>query len=1086
MKTSKPALPGLGLKTGLFSVLQLALAQAFAAPPAAPEPPPPLELSKTPLFLGTPSKANVLMMYGNSNSMDADPTGKAVGSNKPESKSEVARVAIKEVVNNYMGYINMGLLAYQQSPLDPSRGLRLINLYDSQYDVSYNKNDYDPAFTGARNSSTKKFMLATKNGGNVYFNVNLPFYSSHKGGEEFCYASTACTDPTHDFWGIGTASAATNCKAREPEKGSDWDNYQCYGKKTTASNGAPASSGAGYASYLYGGEFFPTDSDYGQGITDFGKRLTQQWVGEAWFVNTSPGKGYLHVPVAALDKPQADKIRAKLATSRFTSTDDGTKADVPLQNAGLSPLEGTVMTANTYFNGGTLSAGEGGAKPAVPATCSRNFLITLTDGLPSVTFDGKASANVAASLSGLTKAVTDLRGSSAGVETYVVGFALPYGVSITQLDDIAAAGGSGKAYYADDTETLNAAFSKIFTSILEKTSAASSVALNSQSVPTDAHVFQAKFSPTDWSGQLLDYAIGKDGKLESSYRWDAGALLAAPDFDKRVILTSNPTLGKQPGIRFRWPVDAAKPTKSELDETQVAALNRSAANVADGKGALRLNYLRGLASNEGEAPKFRKRPTSKLGDMVNSAPLFVGMPAANYGAPFYRDFRKAQASRPGMIYVGANDGMLHGFDAKTGVERLAYVPSGVFDNLSKLTDPGYVHRYYVDGSPSSGDVFYDNAWHTVLVGSMGAGARGIFALDITNPSNFSEAAAKALVNFEFTDKHDADIGHIAGPVSIVKLNNGRWAAMFGNGYNSTGSGAASLFLVDIESGELISKLSTGAVSAGFPNALAPPLAIDSDNNLTVDVVYAGDLMGNMWKFDLSGTSQNDWKAPALLFQASQPITTSADAGEHPAGGYMVYFGTGKYLEATDVSVPSTKFNTMYGIWDKGAAVALSDLVKQELVPMADIKGVGYRSSTSKPVDYAVKKGWYVDFMSKPERLVSDPVLRGGRVIFTTIVPMEGECANGGESWLNELDWLNGGLLDKPPFDTDLNGKVNTDDALAAGRHFKRIVSGASIQRSPTGDDLELKFFNESSGAISSVTESANTRSARRLSWRQIK
>jgi type IV pilus assembly protein PilY1 len=254
----------------------------------------------------------------------------------------------------------------------------------------------------------------------------------------------------------------------------------------------------------------------------------------------------------------------------------------------------------------------------------------------------------------------------------------------------------------------------------------------------------------------------------------------------------------------------------------------------------------------------------------------------------------------------------------------------------------------------------------------------------------------------------------------------------------------------------------------------------------VDVVYAGDLMGNMWKFDLSGASQNDWKAPTLLFRAGQPITTSADAGEHPAGGYLVYFGTGKYLEATDVSVPSTKFNTMYGIWDKGAEVTLSELVKQELVPMTDIKGIGYRSSTRNPVDYAVKKGWYVDFMSKPERLVSDPVLRGGRVIFTTIVPVEGECASGGESWLNEFDWLNGGLLDKPPFDTDLNGKVDADDAFASGRHFKRIVSGASIQRSPTGDDLELKFFNESSGTISSVTESANARSARRLSWRQIK
>ena len=1054
--------PGFKLKAGLFTVLQLALMQAWAGP---------IALSNTPLFLSAAAKANVLMMYGNSNSMDSDPTGKAVGSDALSSKSEVAREAIRNLITSYTGSINMGLLAYQQNNLAD------YQLHDSYYDVSYDPADYDPTFTGARNSQTKKFSK-TLNGTTLYFNVNLPYYAPSNDGIRFCYSSTACTSPNpdHNFRGWSGDSCAKASDAVELTR--PGDAYACYATKTGTANG-----NVGLSDYKQGGTFTATDTDIGQSITDFGKQMVWERIGKAKFNNGSPGMGYLHVPISLLDSAQAEKLNKKLVKARFITGELGTDPEVPLQNGGLSPLEGTVLTAKNYFTGGSLPTTQGGPASVPASYCSRNFLITLTDGLPSVTKAGVASSDTAANLLGLKNEVSALKSSTAKAETYVVGFALPYGVQASQLDQIAEAGGTESAYMANDKATLDAAFSKIFLDILQKSSAASSVALSSQSVPLGAHVYQAKFSAENWTGQLLDYAIGSDGNLSATPAWDAGKQLSLMQATDRAILTSNLTLSGKKGVPFRWPEVASGPNGTGISAALMTALNTNSAGVTDNKGKLRLEYLRGSADNEGDSPKFRKRGGLKLGDMVNSAPHYVSAPGANYNAAGYAAFRAANASRTKMIYVGANDGMLHGFDAATGNEKIAYVPNGVYANLSRLTDPAYTHRYYVDGTPNAGDAFYDNKWRTVLVGSMGAGAKGIFALDVTKPSDFSEANAQSLVNFEFTDANDSDVGHISGPVSIVKMNNGKWAALFGNGYNAGGSGQATLFVVDIETGAKLAEIGVGDIDGVTPNALATPLAIDDDSDLAVDVVYAGDLAGNMWKFDMSSDTPSQWKVAYKLFNAGKPITSAPDAGEHPKGGYMVYFGTGKYLETSDVT--STPQNSFYGIWDKGATVT-GDLVAQTLTEIGNIKDIRYRTATKNPLNWNVHKGWSISLPSSAERVISEPALRGGRVIFTSIIPSGDVCKAGGSSWLNEVDWLTGGLLPEPPFDTDLNGAVNSADTLAEGRMFDTVVSGAAIQKSPTGPDLEIKFFNESSGNISTVTESASSKTARRLSWRQIK
>ena len=1071
MTRHAPTRPGLRLKAGLFTLLQLALVQAWAGP---------VSLSQSPLFLATAAKANVMMMFGNSNSMDTEPSGKAIGSDHPNSKSEIARGAIKGVIETYQDAINMGLMAYQQHALD------LWHLHDSWYDVSYDPADHNPNFNGARNSMTKRFMIdnPVTPADKVAFNVNLPFYSSSAMGAAFCYSATACTSPSpnHDFKGSHN-NACVPYAREDDELAQGGDTYICYRKKTGKLNG-PDTLANGYDVKLRNPLVFTaTDSDLGQNITDFGKQLVWKQLGRAWFNNDSPGKGYVHVPIARLDSEHSKLINAKLATTRLVEGEKGTVATVPLQNGGLSPLAGTVATAKDYFNGVSLPAELGGAVAMPASVCSKNFLITLTDGLPSVTMAGKRSRDTAAMLTVLKEQVGLLKDSKAKATTYVVGFALPFGVSPTQLDQIAIAGGSVAAYRADDRDTLNAAFSNIFKDIAQKTAAGAAVALNSQSVPEGAHVYQAKFDPIHWSGQLLDYPIDPvTGELAGEPVWDAAKRLKAIDPDQRTILTTN--VAEKAGVAFRWPANPARPGKTEIDATLVSALNTSSGGVLDSQGSLRLAYLRGSSANEGDkAPQFRRRLGEKLGDMVNSSPHYVGAPAANYRAPGYAAYRSAQLGRAKMIYIGANDGMLHGFDAATGDEKLAYVPSAVFGNLSRLSDQGYVHRFFVDGSPTSGDAYFNKDWHTMLVSGLGAGGRGIVALDVTRPGNFSEANAANIVQFEFTERNDAAVGHVSGAASIVKLNDGRWAAVFGNGYNGGGDGQSTLFVVDLESGALIRKLQTGAGDAGTPNALAAPLLIDTDNDLTADTAYAGDLLGNMWKFDLSASNPKDWTVSYRLFKAPEPITTAPDAGEHPMGGFLVFFGTGKYVESSDITSKPT--NAMYGVWDKGAEV-VGALVAQTLTEVGVVKGRTYRTASKNKINWSIHNGWVVQMPTIAERIVSDPALRGGRVIFTSIIPSGDVCSAGGRSWLNEVEWLSGALLDKPPFDSNLDGVVDGNDLLAEGVSTgNTIMSGPAIQKSPK-PGLENKFFNESSGAISSITESTGAKRARRLSWRQVK
>jgi len=1044
----------------------------------------PLALSQQPLFVATAAKPNVLLVLANSNSMDENATGLAVGSASPFSKSEIARGVAKNIVANYANTLNMGLMAFQQLTTggDP---VRLYQVHSSPYDLSYDPTNYDASYTGPRTGPKRAFQApnVSSPGNFLYYNVNLPFYDVGNDGNAFCYSNTAHAFNNGEF------------------PGGPWDTYRCFRNKTNTSDLVPTNAAqevlAGYSGFIGSFAFFPTDSDLGQGITDFGTFMGWNWVSPAWFSNGSPGKGYVHVPIAFLDATQVAKFNTKLGRSQF-ATNAPLNPAFPLQNAGLTPLQGTLQTAQSYFAGTLADPAQGGALPAPPNSCHKDFTVVLTNGLPSVKADGTPSADVVTMLADVATAAANLQALK--VYTYIVGFALPFGVNPAQLDTIAAAGGTGTAYNAKDQTQLISAFDQIFADILKRSGAASAVALNSSSLAANNWLYQAKFD-IGWAGRLLAYPINPvTGALAGTPDWDAATALDAMNWDTdRAIVTYKPST--KAGIPFRWPADPTMPTATELDVVQTTALNTTPTGFADTRGANRLTYLRGDNSLEGvdAATQFRQR-NSDLGDIVDSGPFYVGQPNNTYRDPSYRGFRLSPAmqTRQPVIYVGANDGFLHGFSAADGKEVLAFLPSAVYGTLPKLTGQGYAHRYYVDASPNVADakIGAGSTWRTTLVSGLGAGGRGVFALDVTDPSTFKEANAASIVLWEFTSLNDADLGFTFGRPAIVKLANGSWGAIFGNGYNKTGSGQLGIFIVDLKTGNVIRKLMTGVGSAGTPNGIGAVVAVDSDGDDTADIVYAGDLTGRLWKFDLSDPNSANWNVAysstpiyhAVVSGNDQPITTAPEITVHPLGGYLLYFASGQYMDVNDPA--NTRQQTLYGVWDKGDSnLQRSDLVQQSVTGVVTYSGNNYRTVTNNTIDWASKHGWYMDLPTSGERVAVDPIMRDGRIVFTTLIPDASDpCSAGGTGWLMELNYKNGGQLPAAPFDTNNDGNVNGSDALIAGAQLSTI-SSSPVAQSGYGTEtnpLENKYLNQSSGNVAKVLESSSLFGNRRTSWIEVR
>ncbi len=485
------------------------------------------------------------------------------------------------------------------------------------------------------------------------------------------------------------------------------------------------------------------------------------------------------------------------------------------------------------------------------------------------------------------------------------------------------------------------------------------------------------------------------------------------------------------------------------------------------------------------------------------------LPTSILGQSSYGAYVTSNASRTAKVYVGANDGKLYGFNALTGVEEFSYVPAGVYQNLTHLTDPLYTHRFYVDGGITVGDAYLGGTWRTVLVAGLNAGGNSIYALDVTDAEAFDQND----VLWEYTD---LDMGMTFSQPQIGILESGDWVAVFGNGYNSL-NGGSYLYVVRLSDGALLQKVQASDAPGDDGNGLSTPYLHDADGDRLIDTVYAGDLQGNMWKFDLAGLPGTYSVAfsGAPLYRARnasnqvQAITAQPKVGGHPLGGYIVAFGTGRYLtpgDPLDLTV-----QTFYGIRDNGAAVTTtnrSELQRQTLDLQVTAFGREVRSVTGATPDWATMKGWYLDLLDPPippstagtpvgERVVSTPIVKFDRVIFVSVVPSTDPCVPGGTSWLMELNLLTGGSF--PSSILDLNNDGTFDDLDRAGGEIVSGVrtAGLGISKTPVWLQCEsgncaFKIMTGTSGGFVSEKNSTPNPppppagSVKRRSWIQIR
>ena len=607
---------------------------------------------------------------------------------------------------------------------------------------------------------------------------------------------------------------------------------------------------------------------------------------------------------------------------------------------------------------------------------------------------------------------------------------------------------------------LEEQLSNAFVKISKDSGTYSAVATNSTSLRSNQTVYQAIFSSDGWGGGLYAIPVNLDTSF-GSVTWQAEqVMLTNLNPATRLVLTYDPD-ASQKGIPFRW----ASMTSNGVLQNSLNTMWSSSGGTVDVKGSSRVDYFRG--SN---VSGMRTRPcivgtsgtscqTNYLGDIINSAIQYVGPPISGLAGTSYKDFYTQFKARTPMLYVGANDGMLHGFEANTGIERIAYVPSALYSGakLSKLTAPDYgstsssnnPHAFYVDGTPRIADVCSGSCssvgdWKTILVGGLNGGGQGIYALDVTDPTKFTEANASSLVLWEFSDRDDADLGYTFSRPVIAPLCTqrdatstsnlkpclaSRWVVMFGNGYNNdladghaSTSNYAHLFIVDALTGTLLKKISTNQAST--LNGLGKIAPVDLDGDGIVDLTYAPDITGNMWKFDLTELSATGATSLAYrLYQAQdsagvkQPITSEPEVYAHPLGGTIVIFGTGKYLEISDPI--NSQQQTVYGIWDNGAPVTTftdrHNLLAQSAYSNNTVSNgvTNYQASSNNPMNWSTYAGWYYNFPSTgsgtpSERVLFDPVVIGGLLFVTSAIPSSDVCSKGGSSWTTVLNPVTGG------------------------------------------------------------------------------
>jgi type IV pilus assembly protein PilY1 len=668
-----------------------------------------------------------------------------------------------------------------------------------------------------------------------------------------------------------------------------------------------------------------------------------------------------------------------------------------------------------------------------------------------------------------------------------------------RIDDLwhAAVNGHGTYLSAKSPDQVEKGLIDMLQKIQARKGAASAAATsNLQPVEGgDNMAFVAQYQTVTWVGDLLARAVDPaTGVISTTDMWSAQAKLdtqVGASSDTRTIYTFSSAAANK--LKSFDTTDLTSEKTAGYFKTSQLSQNggwSSGQKTAATEDSL-IKYLRGQSGNEESggtaATDLYRDRAHTLGDIASAAPVFVGKPPFAYLDAGYASFLASNSSRAPTVYVGSNDGMLHAFDgSKTGGdERWAYVPSMVIPNLYKLADHNYAdnHRFFVDGPIVVGDAYNGSSWSTILVGGLGHGGRGYYALDVTDPAN-----PKAL--WEFGTAQDKNMGYSYGnPIITKRASDDKWVVIVASGYNNAesatggGDGKGHLFVLDAFTG---AELTTPIVTDDTVNdeqrsgiaRISNYVETGLTNNAT-QYVYGGDLDGSLWRFDITansnaGASQRLGRT-ASAGSRTQPITVQPELAKIRDGAgtwhRVVYFGTGRYLGPNDItnSDPSNgKSQGIYAVVDTGASLGVFSSAGAKLV--AQTLDTSVKPRVINPlaaVDWQSQNGWYVTTPNN-ERFNVDPGLQLGTLVIASNIPEQDYCHSTGKSVLYQLDYKSGNIL-----------KVN--------EYEEQIVGNTQLQtRGGAGPVvIDPVFGDGSTGNTTQIGNSGGTGAVSRVSWREI-
>ena len=628
-----------------------------------------------------------------------------------------------------------------------------------------------------------------------------------------------------------------------------------------------------------------------------------------------------------------------------------------------------------------------------------------------------------------------------------------------RIDDLwhASVNGRGQFSVANEPDEFARGMKSALASIQKMLASGSNVSTSSTSLQTDTRIFHATYYSGLWTGELAAFDISAAG-ISQEPAWLASQGIA---YATRKVFTATAA-----GAGASFPTA----TQETALATGLSTLGMTAT------GAEIARYLKGDRSLEiAFGGRFRNRETV-LGDIVNSSPIY--------------------AIDSDTIYVGSNGGMVHGFNASTGTELFSYVPKGVdVQKLGTLASPDYAHRFFVDGQLVVTRKAQTPA-KNYLVGALGRGGKGVYALDVTAPTAFANAS----VLWDATGSVDTDMGYVTGDLLTAKMGTGDSVVIVPNGIDST-SGTAALFVYRISDGVLLKKINTGITGS---NGLSSPRGWDEDGDGDVDYVYAGDLKGNLWRFDFNGAGVADWKlgfGGQPLFQARdgsgnpQPITGGLSLAREAFGDRRwILFGTGRYIAQEDIV--SQSLQSLYGVIDSGASVGgRAALQKRDIqLVQAPAGGNALRAFETHTPLPAGKKGWFVD-LDRPyagERVIERGFISGRVFVVPSVVPVSGNaCESSGKGFMNAIDAFTGTTIvsqgvNHPYFDVGQDGS-RTNDYLGSGSARLPVGSietsiGMVTKPVLVGDQL---VYGGSSGGKENQRVNLPPASPKRLNWREL-